>query len=268
MLALVSLLVFTLPFEAWIQSGAVSVEEVRWTLWFLAAAVLAQLFDGINHAGFRSAGDYALHVSLLNTTRLIQFCAMWITALTGWGLVAAAAAFFIVRLLATPALTILLTRRHPWLSYSVRRATYTELRRLFWPAAANVAIPLAQGLNIQGMVLAVGAVLGPVEVVTFSTLRTLTRLVLQLIFSISHATEPELAAAYGAGNGALCETLFVQTLRAGLWLGLMSAGALALLGNPLLAIWTHGKVTMDPLLLAWLLASAVASVLWYSGLIV
>lgn len=268
MFALTSLLIFTLPIETWIHPAGMSLTEVRWTLWFLCAAVLVQLPDGITHAGFRSGGEYALHAGLNGTARFVQFASLWIIALSGGRPVSAAAAFCLIRVIATAAFTLLLLYRHRWLHYGVEHATQRELRHLFRPALANVAIPLAQGLNIQGMVLAVGAILGPIAVVTFSTLRTLTRLVLQLVFSISHAAEPELAAAYGIGDKSLSRFLFVQSLRAGLWLGLVSAAGLALFGDSILAIWTHGKVTMNSLLFSWLLASAVASILWYAGLIV
>jgi O-antigen/teichoic acid export membrane protein len=118
------------------------------------------------------------------------------------------------------------------------------------------------------MVLVIGAILGPLAVVVFSTLRTLTRLALQLVLAVSHAAEPELATAYGANNRARLQSLFVHALRAGLWLALAAAAGLALFGSFILDVWTHGKVAMEPALFAWLLGSAVASVLWYGALIV
>jgi O-antigen/teichoic acid export membrane protein len=62
--------------------------------------------------------------------------------------------------------------------------------------------------------------------------------------------------------------LFVQALRGGLWLALAAATGLALFGGFILDVWTHGKVAMHPALFAWLLGSAVASVLWYGALLV
>ena len=268
MLVLTSLLIFGLPLADWIHTEGMSIAEVRWVLWLLAAEVFARLPDGINHAGFRAAGDFALHMTLHSTTRLVQFAAIWIAALGGGGPVAAAGAFFAVRAVATPLFALVLAHRHHWLHYGFKYAAGAELRRLFRPALANLAIPLAHGLNIQGMVLVVGAVLGPMAVVTFSTLRTLTRLVLQIVYSVSGATEPELAVAYGSRNIPLCRALFVHTLRAGLWLALIAVVGLALCGDSILAIWTHGKVAMNAMLFGWLLASAVASVLWYGALIV
>ena len=267
-LLLSAALLWHLPLERWFSLSAMGGDEARWTLWLLAAGVFIGLADGVTHAGFRAGGDYALHVGLHSTARLAQFAGVWVAALAGGGPLAAAAAFLGVRALATPAFTMLLLYRHRWLSLGFVHARARELRNLFMPALANTALPLAHALNVQGMVLVVGAVLGPLAVVAFSTLRTLARLALQLVLSVSHAAEPELATAYGANNRILLESLFVHTLRAGLWLALVASAGLALFGNLILDVWTHGKVAMDAVLFAWLLASAVASVLWYGALIV
>jgi O-antigen/teichoic acid export membrane protein len=267
-LIFVTALLFGVPLRFWPQLSTMSVNEMRLVLWFLAAEGLVRLGNGISSAGFRAASEYSLHVYLSSTWRLLQFVAIWIVALSGGGPVVAAASFFGVYTLATPTVAALLIRRHPWLRFGFAHVQRSELRRLFKPALANVSMPVAQALNIQGMVLVVGIVLGPLAVVTFSTLRTLTRLALQIVLAVSHAAEPELAAAYGAGNQALMQSIFLHALRAGLWLAFVAAAGLALFGSFILQVWTHNKVLMDERLFYWLLASAVATTLWYSGFII
>ena len=227
-LILSAVLLWRLPLQDWLHFKTMNTEAIRWVLWLLAAEVFVHLPNGVTHAGFRASGDYALHIGLDSTTRLLQFAGVWAAALADGSPVAAAAAFFGIRAFSTAILALLLVRRHPWLRLGLAHARRAELRRLFRPALANMAIPLAQALNIQGMVLVVGAVLGPLAVVVFSTLRTLTRLALQLVVAVSHAAEPELATAYGAGDRALMQFLFVHALRAGLWLALTAAGLAAL----------------------------------------
>jgi O-antigen/teichoic acid export membrane protein len=257
-----------LPLADWLNFQAMDARTAQWVLWLLAAQVLVTLPDGVTHAGFRAGGEYALHVGLHSIVRLLQFAGVWIAALAGGGPLAAAGVFMGVRVLATAAFALLVVRRHRWLRYGRAAASATELRRLLRPALANMAIPLAQALNIQGMVVAVGAVLGPLAVVVFSTLRTLTRLAMQMVMIVANATEPELATAHGAGNRQLLSDLFVHALRGGLWLALLAAAGLALFGGHVLELWTHGRVAMDGALFGWLLASAVASVLWLGGLTV
>lgn len=265
-LALSAVVISYLPLEDWFSFRQMDGSASRWVLWLLVAATFVGLPDGVNHAGFRASGDYALHIGLNSTTRLLQFAGIWIAALAGGGPVVAAAAFLGVRAVTTPAFATLLVRRHRWLRFGIAHASKVELRPLLRPAVANTAMPLAQALNIQGMVLVVGAILGPLAVVVFSTLRTLTRLALQLVLVVSNATEPELAAAYGSANRALFQSLFVHMQRAGLWLELVAATVLAALGGVILEVWTHGRVAMEPALFAGLLGSAVASVLWSGGL--
>lgn len=265
-LVLMSFLVFVIPLDRWGSLTAMTTIEVRWVLWLLTAAVLIQLTEGISHAGFRANGDYPLQRAIAYLTLLLQFTGIWLAAAAGWGPVAAAAAFFIVRAAVTPLVGYLLARRHPWLRFGIGNARAAQLRALFRPALANSAFPTAQALSTQGMVLVVGATLGPLAVVTFSTLRTLTRISLQLVLAASHAAEPELATAYGSGDRSLLRSLYQHTLRASLWLSFGSALFLAAAGGWILDIWTQGKVGMDYALFTLLLFTSVASVLWYGAL--
>jgi O-antigen/teichoic acid export membrane protein len=199
---------------------------------------------------------------------LLQHCAVWLLAALGYGPIAAAAALLLVRAVVTPTVAVLLVHRHSWLHYGFEHARLTELRSLAKPAIANVGFPLAQSLNIQGMVLVVGAALGPLAVVTFSALRTLTRVALQAVLTVSHAAEPELAVAYGAGNNALLKRLYEQIARMGMWLAVLAALGLSFFGDWIVDTWTHGHVTMNTALFNWLLATSVSGALWYSSLTV
>jgi O-antigen/teichoic acid export membrane protein len=260
------MLVFTIPLDRWLGFQEISTVESRLVLWLLAAAILIQLTEGISHAGFRANGDYALHRVINYLTLLVQFIGIWLAAAAGLGPLGAAAAFLIVRAVVTPCVAYLLARRHSWLRFGISNARASQFKTLFRPALANTGFPLAQALSTQGMVLVVGATLGPLAVVTFSTLRTLTRISLQLVLAVSHAAEPEMAALHGSGDRAVLRSLYQHTLRASLWLAVGSALFLAVTGSWILDVWTQGAVKMDVVLFSWLLLTSVASVLWYGAL--
>lgn len=265
-LVLVALLLAGLPLERWVHFDKLSVTEVRWIMGLLAAEVLVRLLDGVNHAGFRSHGDYALHGYIYAATLLTQMAAVWMLALAGYGPLAAAAAFLAVRLIETPAAAVWLRHRHPDLVFGFGHARLAELRRLWKPSVANLSLPLAMALSLQGLILVVGATLGAIAVVVFSTLRTLTRLALQAVWKVAHAFEPEMAMAWGAKDRVLLLRLFRGAFQLAFVLSLAAAGLLAWLGPWTLSVWTHGKVSMHPALFHWLLASAIASVFWYTVL--
>jgi O-antigen/teichoic acid export membrane protein len=266
-LAVVGILAATLPIGEWTQFVVLDSSSVTLILWFLGTEVLIRLTEGVSHAGFRATGDYALHVTINYSTILLQHTSMWLVASLGYGPIAAAAVFLVVRALSTPTVAIVLVRRHPWLHFGFRHAKRTVLRDLLAPAFANLGLPLAQAINVQGMVILIGSILGPIAVVTFSTLRTLTRLCLQLVQAVSHAAEPELAAAFGRNDEPLVRTLYQHVLRGGLWLSMAAGAFLVVTGNWILKAWTGGRVMMHADLFYWLLASAVASGLWYGSLI-
>ena len=262
----VTALLFLLPIQDWTHLSAIPPNAVRWILLLLSLEILVRLTDGINHAGYRAAGDYAFHTTIYFITLLCQYASIWAVASLGYGPVLAALAYLMVRCVATPVVALVLVRKHPWLRIGFVDARLPELRRLASPALANLSMPLAQALSIQGMVVVVGAILGPIAVVVFSTLRTLARLALQMVSVVGNAAEPEFAAAFGRHDQRLLRALFVHALRAGLWLAVAAASCLLILGKFVLEHWTHGNIQMDVTLFKYLLASSVASVLWYSSL--
>lgn len=266
-IVIVSAVLWLLPLQDWLSFGAMNSSDVRWVLWLLAAEVLIRLIDGTNSAGFRAGGQYGLHLSIYYTTLLAQYVAIWCVALLGYGPVIAAAVFLLVRSVAVPGVAVLMLNRHRWLRYGWALATRAELCRLLKPALANIGLPLAQAVNIQGMVLVVGAVLGPLAVVVFATLRTLARLALQGVLSVSHALEPELAFAWGADDQSSLRRLYLYGLGASFWLSVAAAVVLHFSGGWIMGVWTHHQVAMNLLLFDWLLLSSAAGACWYSGLI-
>jgi O-antigen/teichoic acid export membrane protein len=266
-LGISALLLTTLPLGNWIHFHALPINHVRWILWLLAAEVLIKLGEGPNNAGFRSGGEYGLNSIFYASTLLAQNVGVWLSAVLGIGPLGAAVCFASVRLIATPMMSVVLVRRHRFLEFGLEHVHLADLRNLIKPSLANITMPLAQALNIQGMLLVVGAVMGPVAVVTFSVLRTLTRLVSQVTSAVLHSFEPELARAWGMHDPSLLKSLYQGSLRAGFWLVLSVVPVLYILGAWIVKKWTNGKILMDPMLFDWLLLSSAVTIVWYSGLI-
>lgn len=262
----VTFLIWTLPIEYWLHFGTMGPVAIRLILLLLCSDILVLLFDGLNHAGFRANGEYALHTAITNTTPLIQQLVLWTMVLTGHGPLVAAFGFLAVRLIMVPGTAIFLVVRHPWLEFGFRYARISELRRLSLPALGNLAIPLAQSMNMQGMILVVAGVLGPIAVVTFSVLRTLTRLALQLVSTVSYAAEAEFAALDRGGKGAPLELLYDQTMRLSLWISASVVIGLTIFAPVFVRYWTAGHVRMEPWLFGWLLGTVFSQTLWNGAL--
>jgi O-antigen/teichoic acid export membrane protein len=266
-LAVVTAVLTVSSFVQLLPLQVLSEKDAAWVIYMLAAEVCVALNDGTLHAGFRAGGGYALHTAIDNTTRMVQHGLLWAAAAAGGGPVTGAWVFLCVRSVATPLTALLLVRKYHWLRIGVSHARWSDLRRLFRPAIANLALPLAQSLNIQGMRLAVGSALGPVAVVIFTTLRSLARLILQAAAAVGHAAEPEMAAAFGSGDTRLLGGLYVRATQLGIAMALVLAGILFFAGGRILAVWTSGHVAMDRSLFGWLVCSAVIGTFWSNGLI-
>jgi O-antigen/teichoic acid export membrane protein len=261
-----SIMVMFLPFGRWMNISTLSNSDTRWIIGLLAASVLIHLADGVNHAGYRAYGEYAFHSFFGSSAILVQQLLVWSTALLGFKPVIAAAAMLLVFTIHAILMNIWLFYRHGELVPGFRYADWTLLKTLIRPAMANVAFPLANAINIQGMVLVIGNLLGPVTVVVFSTIRTLTRFTIQMVYSISHAFEPEMAAAWGNEDKNLLHKLYINNLKLSFWSSIGLAVVLFFTGGWIIRIWTHGSVTIDNGLFNFLLVSAVASGIWYGGL--
>ena len=265
--ALVTLgFVFGLPLTHWLHLADLTPWQVRGVLFLLAAEVLVQLTGGIASAGYRANGDFGLGAMLSNTTMFVQYLALWAAALAGLGLVGAAAAFLLVRVIGNIVRLLHLVRRHRWLHLGVRHASLHYLRRMVTPSFSNLLLPLANALKNQGLLLVINALLGPLAVVTFSVLRTLTRLSLRLVIAVSQSIAPEVAMAEGDEDRVLQRRLYLMGLQAGFWLSIAAGIVLYFAGGEILHLWTHGRIMMDRPLFLWLLAGALVSALWHVSL--
>jgi O-antigen/teichoic acid export membrane protein len=170
------------------------------------------------------------------------------------------------RLIGTAVMYIGMRRHAPWLTFGKPTGSRRELRRLLGPALASGAFPLGFALNIQGMVLLVGIGAGPASAAIFSTLRTLSRSIIQLLSSISAVVAPEISKAYGEGNSELLRLIHRRAVQAALWTASAIVLVIALGGDRIMHAWTGGRVGTGGALLYLFLAMSAIDCLWYTSI--
>jgi O-antigen/teichoic acid export membrane protein len=257
-----------LPLIRWLDLSSISAFENRSVLILLGSYALLSLQADLTTAGFRCQGNYAMGMLSKNLLRLAE--SGLVTAMVAFHArpIAAAGAYFAVRAAGTFAMGRLMRRKTPWLHYGFRHATFKCARRLAGPAVAYLAFPAGNALSLQGMVLVIGAALGPVAVVSFSTMRTLTRFGFQIMESIKNSVWPELSAAYGGENWALARRLHRAACQVALWSSLATVIFLYFCGSRILSVWTHGRVVANLAAFHWLLVVIVANSFWYTSSVV
>ena len=270
MTTLMAVVLFTLSFlVVWLLPvGLLGPDGARGTMLLLVLGVLLNLYSSLFDAVFRASGQFATGTYLINFARLVEWLGGLI-ALWRWGsMVAVASGLLAGRLLVMLPLQWFAARRCPAYPWSMRDASRHDLRQMLRPALLFLTFPLGNALTIQGTSVVVGASLGPAALAAFNTYRTLSRLPIQLLTTLSRALWPEISRAYGAGDRTLLRSIY----RHGTLLSLVGCGVACLIifavARPALGLWTHGSIAFDPLLLALFLLTAFGNCAWQVGQVV
>jgi O-antigen/teichoic acid export membrane protein len=255
-------IVWLLPVTRWLNLSSMAISESRMTLSLLSLYALVTVQAGLYIVGFRCDGNYAFGTLVDNVIRLTEFIAAMIAVALSERPVVVAGVLLVTRILGTIVKNRLMFRKSPWLRHGLGRVRTASVRRLASPAIAYLAFPAGSALSLQGLVVVIGMVLGPVAVATFSAMRTLTRFALQITEIIRMGVWPELSAAYGAKNWNLARRLHRTACQASLWLSILAVGFLLIAGGRILTAWTHGRIVMDVSAFRWLLLVIIANAFW------
>ncbi len=260
-MVLFATLLFTLPIERWHTFKALSTADARWMLFALGTAVLFGQLEQLLGAAYTCVGRYPYGSFVKSIITLCAFVAMIVPVLLGRGPRAAAIVFAGANILGTIVFGIMTRRDVPWIEFGWRYAEWAEIKRLAPPAFAFMGFPIGNALNLQGTVLAVSYALGPVEVVVFSTARTVSRVALQMVQLVNQTFWPELGAAFGAGNIELVRKLHRRACQMAAIIALALIAVMMTLGPWFLTRWTSHKLPPSPGLLFMLMIS----VFFYAG---
>ena len=263
-----ALALWTLPIEKWFRITLLSRGQVVVILCVLCVYVLLDLQWSVVAAGFRCDGNYALGTVLGNIVSFVANASGVMVVVFHASPVIAAVTLVIARMLGNWSCQIVMRRKSSWLHYGYRYARFGAIKRLVTPALAYMAFPAGNAFIFQGMTLVVGAVLGPIAVVMYSTLRTLTRFAYQPVAMIAGSIWPELSVAFGAGNRLLARNLHRCACQASLGSSIAAIVFMTIFGDAIYGRWTHHKVIMDHHLFYILLAEVLANSIWSTSSVV
>lgn len=236
--------------------------EVREICAMQAVQVAATLCCGAILSGFISTARYALGVFVSSTSRLVETAALVLGTLAFHSLVASAALMLAARLCALGVTAVIAIRGAPWCRVGFRYARMDRVARLAGPALAVTALPIAFAVNLQGLILVIGATLSLESVAAFAAIRTLTRAILQAAVLVNTAIMPEVTRAFGAGDRLRIRRLTRINIASVLALDAAAFVVIALFGSTIIAVWTRGRVAPNPTLTLGLAAVACVHCVW------
>lgn len=256
------MIVGTAGVVAELSGFALAAVDVNVIVIFCLFAALA-LLSRMPVAALRATGHYAVGTLVFDVMTMIEGLAGLLTAYLGGGFVEVALCLLSMRLVNMLVLHGLLCRKVPWLRYGLAHASIGELKRLVKPAVAAMTIPVALAINLQGVVLIIGAVLSPAAVAVYTPVRTCSRLLIQVIGVVNRATMPELAAAFAREDrGQLLHLLKINGLMIGV---LLVPGSIvfALVGKEFVEFWSAGHISPERSFVVLMALATVVHGLWY-----
>lgn len=260
-------LVWWLPFNRWLHIATISPQDTHRVIILLTLSVLLSMQETLYQAAFRCVAKYAYGTLLKSIINFAAFVAVSVVVLTGGNVVQTALGYFVVNAVGTLLLWVELRRAVPWIRFGLIHARRATLRRLAVPAISFMALPVGNALNLQGMLLVVGHVLGPVAVVIFATARTVSRTAVAFMGMISNTIWPEMSSAVGAGDMPLARSLHRRACQISIGSGLGIVIVMAATGPWIWARWTRHSFPTDTILLDLMLLLVIFSSLWMTSIV-
>ena len=234
----------------------------------LGLAVLLGMQETLFQAAFRCVGKYPLGTMAKSLVVLAAFLSTMIGVWMHLSPVPVTILYVAVNAVGVLALWILLRREVPWIRFGIRHAQWAVIRRLTGPALSFMSFPLVNALNLQGILVVIGYVMGPIAVVTFNTARTISRSAAQGMNLINNSIWPEMSAAFGVGAMDIARMLHRRACQISLFLCLGITLTVAIFGDWIWKIWTVGRVPTDAVLLNLMLLQMVISAFWFTSSVV
>jgi O-antigen/teichoic acid export membrane protein len=260
--------VIAAPLTSWLNLDIIDEATAGWILASLGINVLVASYATVLYGGFACEGRYGEGTFVSAGITLVEFCALAAVVLLGGGPGLAATAMLATRLPGTVGMYFAMRRYAPWLQFGRPRGIRETLRPLITPALASGAFPAGLAVNVQGMVIMIGVAMGPASTAIFSTLRTMSRVIIQVLARVFVVITPELGRAFAQGDADRLRGLHRHSCQAAVWLAAPILAVLVLFGNSIIETWTSGSVDAQGLLLYLFLAVAGLESLWYTSLAV
>ena len=238
-------------------------QVVVWVLAILAFQFVFSLPQGILLGIYRAVGLLPRGAMLANLIQFLQLALMAAALWLGSGMVLIAG----LQMLPYPLVALIavwdLNRRFPQFSLlSLKGAEYSTGLAFVKPSLHFLSIQITQTFSIQGMILVVAAALPPIQVVVFSTTRTMVASMRQLLALIAITAWPEMTRLDAQQDVDGLYTLFRAVLRSSLLLAAVLASIFHFFGATIYHLWLGGEVEYEQVIMDLFLVYFLQLVFW------
>ena len=240
----------------------------------LCFAQVVTILVNLGLAVYRARGDLSRSYHVSSILVVLQTVGIVAPAVLGYGPLGAAAGFCVLTLAVLAAVVADFRWRYPDMTWTPIWPSPLELWGSLRGAIGYLVSPVATTIMLNGpnLILAhCGAPQGAIAL--FTATRTIAGVARQLPYQFAHPAGVELAGLLARGDGQRLARVYASASRAlAVTVGVL--GGFIIVAAPLvMALWTRGKVTYDPvLMLLFVGATAICApaqvaymLLWYGG---
>jgi O-antigen/teichoic acid export membrane protein len=229
----------------------------------LAFQVVVFMPQGILLGIYRAVGLFPKGVMLVNLIDLLSIVFIALGLWIGGGMLCIAALqllpYLIVILIALPELNRLFPQ---FRILSFENVELSLAKSFFIPSLHFLSIKFSQAIVIQGIILLVGAILGPVQVVVFATMRTIVFTIRQLLDMIVNTTWPEFTRLDAQQDYDKLLILFRIVMRSTLVLTAFTIVLLHFWGSDMYHFWLNKQIEFNQQLFDYFLIYVFQFIFW------
>jgi O-antigen/teichoic acid export membrane protein len=231
----------------------------------LIAYMLIGFCLSLLRAAYRASEIEARGVMVNNICRMIEFCVVASVLATHGTPVFLAKAMLVNICVAAILVFIDVRRKCPKVEFGISRASWAQTKSIFIDGLPLLSGQAAISLFLQGYPLIINRTLGASAVVTFVTIRTVSRMVLLFIQVVSFSSAPEVSRSYGRKDWVVYLRLLKIMVTCAICGGAITLLMLSTVGPWIIEKWTGGKVIVDHLSIFLFGVSIALQGLWAVG---
>jgi O-antigen/teichoic acid export membrane protein len=261
-------LILFFHWEKFLKVSPARHSEIIWVLVWFTFTTLLSFFGEIFQARFRAARKAHTYMLLYSFRPWIELIFMVVVLQFSTRMDYLAFSVFLSTFIFILSVQWISYRAMPELSYSRHDVDKTILKHLFRKGMAFQAFPLGNALIYQGTILVVQAVLGPVAVAIFGSVRTLVRSINQMLELINQVLWPELSILFGKGDLKKAARLHRMGVVLSIAIALVFVLLLGVFGEKIFSLWTNGSIYLPGKLLLLFLLPIPFNSLWFTSSVI
>lgn len=226
---------------------------------------LLTIFFNYHAALYRTINQFHLTVNWQSFGRVMPMLAVCLAASLGGGILIVTQVIIAVRFIFVFALAADLLKRIFWFQKPWMRITRVEVTQLIKSSLGFIALPVSNMLVLHVSTILVALVTSPAGVAAFSTIRTFTRLIPQLVGIIGRALWSEISKSSSNNKNANLPSMYKWISLITVLLTFCIVVCYQFLGPSFYQWWTRSELPFDNVLFLTMIAHA-ASIALYTSL--